>query len=128
MHMLQLYIIYIILVSTPTVTLTVLGPQIVNQPLQLYCEVITVRDISNADIVWRRNNTTVNITCVIALATSGGLYRSYYTITQLNTSDDGIMYECGLVVHATSSVIAGTGTVHLNVTSEYVYNLCRLHI
>ena len=89
---------------------------------------ITERDISNADIVWRRNNTAVNITCIIALATSGGLYRSYYTITQLNTSDDGIMYECGLVVHATSSVIAGTGTVHLNVTSEYVYNLCRLHI
>ena len=75
---------------------------------------------SDVNIVWRRGNATVNTTRVTADATVGNLlvYRDFYIIPQLSTSDDGAMYECRLVVHATSPVIA-TITLQLDVTGKH---------
>ena len=75
---------------------------------------------SRVYIVWRRDNTTVNTTHVTATTTRGNLlvYRDSYTITQLSTSDDGVVYECGLAIQ-TSSGIRAHDTVRLDVTGEY---------
>ena len=74
---------------------------------------------SDVDIVWRHNNTTVNITRVIASDTIYNLlvYEDSYTISQLNISDDNAMYECRMVVRTYSQIVA-TDTVILNVTGK----------
>ena len=75
---------------------------------------------SDVNIMWSRGNTTVNTTRVTANATEGNLlvYRDCYIIPQLSTSDDGAMYECRLVVYATSPVTA-TVTLQLDVTGKH---------
>ena len=75
---------------------------------------------SRVYIVWRRDNTTVNTTHVTATTIRGNLlvYRDSYTITQLSTSDDGVVYECGLAIQ-TSSGVRAHDTVRLDVTGEY---------
>ena len=74
---------------------------------------------SDVNIVWRRGNTTVRTTRVTANAIVGNLlvYRDSYIIVQLSISDDGAMYECRLVVHATSLVTANF-TLQLDVTGN----------
>ena len=115
-----------ILVPTPSVSAGHISHRIVNQPLLLYCKWTTVRGItSDVNSVWRRSNTTVNITRVTADTTVGNyilVYRDSYFIPQLSTADDGAMYECRLVVNATPPVIA-TATFRLNVTGEYLWKL-----
>ena len=71
--------------------------------------------------MWRRDNTTVNTTHVTATATRGSLlvYRNSYTVTQLSTSDDGVVYECRLAIQ-TSSRVRAHDTVRLDVTGEYL--------
>ena len=75
----------------------------------MLCNGTTVRGIaSSVYIIWRRGNTTVDTTRVTAIGTLGNVleYRDSYTITQLSTSDDGVMYECTLVIQASSEVKA----------------------
>ena len=66
------------------------------QALTLECNGTTVRGVtSNVEIVWRRGGTIVQTTHVTAATTIMNnllVYRDSYTILQLNTSDDGIMY------------------------------------
>ena len=86
-------------VPTPIVKVTALNStQTVGQSLTLQCEVTTVRGItSRVDIVWRRNDTIINSTRVTAVGSSP-VYRNFYTISQLNTSHDGEMYECRSII------------------------------
>ena len=69
--------------------------------------------------MWRRGNATVNTTYVTATAIRGNLlvYSDSYTIAQLSTSDDGVVYECRLAIQTSSSVRAHD-TVRLDVTGE----------
>ena len=69
--------------------------------------------------MWRRGNTIVNTTYVTAIAIRGNLlvYRDSYTIAQLSTADDGVVYECRLAIQ-TSSGIRAHDTVRLDVTGE----------
>ena len=82
---------------------------------------------SNVNIMWRRGNEKVISTrkYETADATVGNyilVYRDSYFIPQLSTDDDGVKYECRLVVSATPPVIA-TATFRLNVTGEYLWKL-----
>ena len=43
------------------------------------------------------------------------MYRDAYTITQLNTSDDGVVYECRMAIQG----VRAHDTVRLNVTGGY---------
>ena len=114
-------------VPTPSVTVTALNTQIVGQPLTLTCNAVTVRGItSNLDIVWRRGGnvltrvenvgpTEINSTLV--------MYTDAFTISQLNTTDDGGVYECVLEVD-TSPVIRISDTITLDVSGRCYSILC----
>ena len=111
---------FIITVPTPNVSVTAVSIQTVGQSLILQCEVITVRNITGrVDIVWSTNGTIVNTTRVTATIMDYLLvYRDYYTISELNTYDDGVMYECRLAVRG-GSALRASDTVSLDVTGKY---------
>ena len=96
--------------------------QKVGQSLTMLCNGTTVRGItSSVYIIWRRGNTTVDTTRVTAIGTLGNVleYRDSYTITQLSTSDDGVMYECTLVIQASSEVEA-CDAIRLNIIGRFL--------
>ena len=111
-----------ITVPTPTVSITAPNTLIVGQSLRLECNGTTVRGVtSNVEIVWRRDNTIVQVTRVTATTTTMNnllVYRDSYAISQLNTSDDDIEYRCRLAIRASPMVRANTA-VTLDVTGEY---------
>ena len=90
------------------------------QSLTLQCSGTTVRGItSRVDIVWRHSDTIINTTRVTATAIGNLLvFRDYYTISQLSTSDDGVMYECRVVIHVDPRVRV-TDSVSLDVIGKY---------
>ena len=112
-----------ILVPAPIVTLTAPDNQTVGDPLTLTCNVIAVRGItSSVDIVWRRDGTEVmrtNDTSSTMMDTSL-VYTDTYSISQLNTTDEGIEYECQVVINSTPQVMA-IDTVSLDVTGKYTF-------
>ena len=108
------------IVPTPTVNVIASSPQRAGHSLTLQYSGTTVRGItSRVYIVWRRGNTIVNTTYVTATAIRGNLlvYRDSYTIAQLSTTDDGVVYECRLAIQ-TSSGVRAHDTVRLDVTGE----------
>ena len=108
------------IVPTPTVRVTVPSTQTVGQPLTLECVGATVRGItSRVDIVWRHGSRVVRIIRRIS-PTVGNLlvYTDNYTISQLSTADEGVVYQCRLVIR-TSDPVRAVDTVRLNVTGEY---------
>ena len=101
--------------------------QTVGQSLTLQYTVTMVRGItSRVVIMWRREREGFDTTRVTATTTMGTVvvYKGFYTILQLSTSDDGIMYEYRLVVLGRSRVVTN-GTIRLNVTGKYS-RLCHI--
>ena len=99
------------LVPTPnTVNITVLSNQTVGQPLTLECDVITVRGIiSRVDIVWSHNGEElrrIEGANVSFISGSTVTYTDYYNVWQLNTSDDGRVYQCEVFVNTTPLLMA----------------------
>ena len=82
------------IVPTPTVSVTAPIIQTMGQSLKLEYSGATVRGVtSNVVIVWRRDNAMVETTSVTATIMDSSLeYRDSYIISQLNTTDDGVMY------------------------------------
>ena len=103
------------------VVLIILNTQTVGQSLILQCEVTTVRGItSKVDIVWssdytilRRINDTSGTTMDNSL-----MYTDSYTISQLDTTDDGRVIHCEVVINTSPSVMAND-SITLDVTGEY---------
>ena len=102
---------------------------IVGQPLVLECNVIAVRGInSQVDIVWsnansgkellRSNNVNGSIT-----NSSTVLYRDYFNISQLTTDDNGITYQCEVIINADPPVRA-SDNITLHVIGKY---LCYIY-
>ena len=123
------FLIYLLftIVPTPIVTVDVPTMQIVGQSLTLQYTVTMVRGITNRVVImWRREGRRFYTTHVTDTTTMGTLvvYRGFYTILQLSTSDDGIMYEYRLVVRGNSRVKTN-GTIRLNVTGKYS-RLCHI--
>ena len=95
--------------------------QTVGQSLTLQYNVTMVRGITNRVVImWSREGRRFNTTRVINTTTMGTLvvYKGFYTILQLNTSHDGIMYEYRLVVRGNPRVETN-GAIRLNVTGRY---------
>jgi len=111
-------------VPTPTVSVTTPSAHTVGQSLTLQCSGTTVRGItSRVDIAWRHGYRVVSTTRVIATTMDNSLvYNDSYTISQLNTTDDGVVYECRLSVREgeqdRGSQVRATDTVTLDVTGE----------
>ena len=93
--------------------------QTVGQSLVLRCSVITVRGItSRVDIVWSSNGLDLetveaNVSSITNISVE---YTAYYTIVQLNETDDGRVYQCKVVINA-SSLIMIDSNFTLNITS-----------
>ena len=106
---------YFCVVPIPSVTVTAPNSQIVGELLTLECNVTTVRGItSGVYITWSRDvvdlqMTEVNITEEI--------YTDTYTISQLNTTDEGREYQCEVLINSTSQVMDTAGVI-LDVMGE----------
>ena len=102
-----------------SVDLTVASNQTVGQPLVLQCDVTTVRGItSRVDIVLSSNGSELKrIEGVSVNFTSDGLdvYTVFYDAIQLNTSDDGRVFRCELIVN-TSPPLMADDSITLNLT------------
>ena len=79
----------------------------------------TIRGIaSRVDIVWKVNNSEIQIIKNISLSSSSkvsAVYTAGYTIPQLCTTDDGGVYQCEVVINTSPPVMA-TGSVTLDAT------------
>ena len=91
------------------------------QSLTLQCEVTTVRGItSRVDIVWSSDSTVlrrINDTTATIMDNSL-VYMNSYTISQLNTTGDGRVIQCEVVINVNPSVMADNN-ITLDVTGEY---------
>ena len=102
--------------------MTAPNTQTVGQSLTLQCEVTTVRGItSRVDIVWSSGGTELErMNNVSSTAMDNSLvYTDSYNISQLNTTDEGRMIQCEVVINASPSVMASDSTT-LDVTGEYM--------
>ena len=108
------------LVPTPTVVVTAPSTQIVGQSLTMQCEVTTVRGItSGVEIIWRSGSTElerVNDTTPTTIGNSL-VYTDSYTISSLETSDEGRVIMCTGVINGSPSVM-GTNFTSLDVTCK----------
>ena len=80
---------------------------------------------SRVDIMWRRKDGVFDVTRVTATTTISSLlvYRGFYTILQLSTSDVGVLYEYRLAVRGNSKVKTN-GAIRLkNVSGKYLNKL-----
>ena len=110
---------YSYLVPVPNSTsVTVVGNQTVGQSLMLKCTVTTVKGItSRMDIVWSSNSYELKRTeGVNSYFTSDNseTYTDSYNAIQINTSDDGRVFDCKLLVNTIPLLIID-GSVTLDV-------------
>ena len=111
---------FFFLVPTPTVSVTALNTQTVGQSLILQCEVTTVRGItSRVDIVWSSDGTELERMNNVSSATMDNslVYTDSYTISQLNTTDDGKVIKCEVVINARPQIISANN-ITLNATGR----------
>ena len=99
------------LVPAPdTVNVAVISNQTVGQALTLECNVTTVRGIiSRVDIVWSSNGSELKrIEGASVSLTSDSLetYTVIYDAMQLNTSDDGRVFQCEVLVNTNPPLMA----------------------
>ncbi|XP_065910329.1 adhesion G protein-coupled receptor L3-like isoform X3 [Dysidea avara] len=94
-------------IPTPSVNITTSNTQIVGQSLTLECNVTTVRGItSRVDIVWSRDGMVLIRRNQISPTMMPLTYTDIYNISQLNTSDDGRVYQCEVVINGSQPVMA----------------------
>ena len=114
--------IYFFTVPIPNqVYITAPITQTVGQSLKLKCTVTAVRGItSRVNIVWNSNDLDLKtVETNVSLITNNSVeYTAYYTIVQLNETDDGRVYQCKVVIDASPPVMADDN-VTLNVTSKH---------
>ena len=102
-------------------TVTAPNTQTVGQSLTLQCEVTTVRGItSRVDIVWSSGGTELERMNNVSSTTMDNslVYTDSYTILQLNTTDEGRVIQCEVVINISPLVMASNSTT-LDVTGEY---------
>ena len=107
-------------VPTPTVSVTSPNNQTVGQPLILQCEVTTVRGItSRVDIVWSSNDTELQRmdNVVLSPINDSLVYMDTYNNPLLNTTDDGRVIQCEVVINVSPSVTA-KDNITLDVTGK----------
>ena len=91
------------------------------ESLTLQCNVTTVRGItSRVDIVWSSGGTVLQRmnNASSAMMSNSLVYTNSYTISQLNTTDDGRMIQCEVVINVSPPEMAIDGTT-LDVTGKY---------
>ena len=115
-------------VPPPTVNVTALNTQTVGDPLELQCEVTTVRgNTSRVDIVWTSGGMELERMNGVSSTTMDNslVYTHSYTIPKLNTTDDGRVIRCEVVINTSPPVMA-TDNITLNVTGECDIVMCDM--
>ena len=112
------------IVPAPTeLSVTALNTQTVGQLLTLQCEVTTVRGItSRVDIVWSSDGTELERMTGVSLAQMENslVYTDSYNISQLSTTDDDRVIQCGVVINTSPSVMA-SDSITLDVMGKCLY-------
>ena len=115
MHLLY----HIIIVPTPTVSITTETNQTAGQQLTLDCTVTAVRGItSRVDIMWLVDDSElypITVDDVSSTMDDMQLFMDSYTIDQLSATDDGKVYQCKVLIDSDPIVMA-TDSFTLNVT------------
>ena len=107
---------YTIVPVPSNISVTALNAQIVGQSLTLECSANTVRGItSRVDIVWSSDDLLVEGIKANSTTETFVAFTSIFTIPQLNTTDDGRVYQCEVVINTSPPVMA-IGSVTLDVT------------
>jgi len=87
--------------------------------VNLVCTVTAVRGItSRIDIIWSNNDSVLTSSVAVNVYSSQydvAIYSATYKTPQLNTTDDGRVYQCEVVIKTSPPVMA-TGSVTLVVT------------
>ena len=98
-------IIFIFAVPSPIVILKAIDTQKVGQSLSLECILTTVRGInSRIDVVWRSDGIEIKKTIGISsihLTNSSTVYKDFYNISLLTTTEEGRIYQCEGVINTT---------------------------
>ena len=108
--------------------MTAPNTQTVGHSLTLQCEVTTVRGItSRVDIVWSSGGMELERMNSVSSTTMDNslVYTHNYTISQLNTTDDGRVIQCEVVIN-TSPPVTATDNITLNVTGECDIVMCDM--
>ena len=103
--------------------MTAPNTQTVGQSLTLQCEVTTVRGITNrVDIVWSSGGIELQRMNGVSSTPMGNLlvYTDSYTTSQLNTTDEGRVIQCEVVINASPPVMA-SDSITLDVTGMYIW-------
>ena len=111
-------------------SLTDPGTLMLGESVTLQCNVTAVRGISRVDIVWSSGGTELNRTNgTTGTAINDSLvYTDSYTISQLNTSDDGRVIQCEIVINASRPIMANdTSTLEVNCKLICSYLISYLH-
>ena len=92
----------------------------------LSCSVIAVRGIaSQVDIVWSSDDSELETVAadVTSITNNSVEYTGYYSIEQLNETDDGRVLQCTVVIDASPPVMADDN-ITLHTTSKNSYIVC----
>ena len=81
--------------------------------------------ISRVDIVWSSGGTELQRMNDVSLTIMDNslVQTDSYTISQLNTTDEGRVIQCGVVINASPPVMTSDSTT-LDVTGEYIHSSC----
>ena len=97
----------------------VINTQIVGQSLTLQCDIITVRGItSRVDIIWSSNGSELKRVEGVNgsfVSNDSVVYLHSFDILQLNTSDDGRVYQCAVFVN-TNPIVLNDDNITLDLT------------
>ena len=116
----RIEIIVFFSVPTPIVNVTALSIQTVGQSLTLQCEMTTVRGItSRVDIVWSSDGTELQRMDNVTLSSMNYslVYMETYNDPLLNTTDDGRVIQCEVVIN-TSPLVMASDSITLDVTGK----------
>ena len=116
----KFYFTYLYTVPPPnTVNMAIISTQMVSQSLALQCNATTVRGItSRVDIVWSSNGVELRRTEGVNssfIFDSSVTYTDYYNALQLNTTDDGSVYQCEVFIN-TSPTLMADSNITLDIT------------
>ena len=119
---------YFSTVPIPRINITAPVTQRVGQSLVLSCSAIAVRGItSQVDIVWSSNGSELKTVeaDVTSITNNSVKYTGYYSIEQLNETDDGRVFQCTVVIDASPPVMADDNiTLHTTSKNSYSMHLC----
>ena len=90
------------------------------QSLTLQCNATIGSTVfSGVDIIWSDSNGELNRTTYMTSSTVGSdsVYIDYYTISQLNTTDEGRVIQCEVVINTNPPVMA-SNSITLDVTGR----------